>query len=91
MFAKLFLSVLLSLSFATVYVLLRGTPTLGVPQVSPREIEAHGASKIPDRIKAEVKAGFCACEVKNPAGSCCLGDVNRVAMDLRRLVFATGL
>jgi len=54
-----------------------------------REIEAQGASKIPDRIKAEVKAGFCACEVKNPAGSCCLGDVNRVAMDLRKSVFAT--
>lgn len=44
-----------------------------------REIEESGTFKIPDRIKAEVQAGFCACEVKNPSGSCCLGDVNRAA------------
>jgi len=29
-------------------------------------------------IAAEVKAGHCACEVKNPKGVCCLGDVARV-------------
>lgn len=53
-----------------------------------REIETQGVSKTPDRIKTEVKAGFCACEVKNPAGSCCLGDVNRAVMDLRKSLFA---
>lgn len=41
-----------------------------------RDVEAQGTSEIPDRIKAEVQAGFCACEVKNPSGGCCLGDVN---------------
>lgn len=30
-----------------------------------------------EKIKAEVQAGFCACEVKNPSGSCCLGEVTR--------------
>lgn len=29
------------------------------------------------RIRAEVRAGRCDCEGKNPAGSCCLGDVQR--------------
>jgi hypothetical protein len=29
-------------------------------------------------IAAEIKAGHCACEVKNPKGACCLGDVIRV-------------
>jgi CopZ-like zinc binding protein len=29
-------------------------------------------------IGAEIKAGHCACEVKNPKGACCLGDVIRV-------------
>ena len=29
-------------------------------------------------IAAEVKAGHCACEVKNPKGVCCLGDVAKV-------------
>jgi hypothetical protein len=28
-----------------------------------------------------VKAGNCACEVKNPSGKCCLGDVMRAAKD----------
>jgi len=27
-------------------------------------------------IGAEVRAGHCACEVKNPQGSCCLGNVS---------------
>ncbi len=41
-----------------------------------RDVEAHGISDIARLIKAEVQAGFCACAVKNPAGTCCLGDVN---------------
>jgi hypothetical protein len=36
---------------------------------------------IPEEIKAEVKAGRCACEVKNPAGKCCLGNVSKVIQD----------
>jgi hypothetical protein len=48
-----------------------------------RDIEAHGKSEVPDRIKAEVQAGFCACEVKNPSGNCCLGDVNRAVKELQ--------
>jgi len=42
------------------------------------EIEQTGASTATGSITAEVKAGRCACEVKNPKGSCCLGDVARV-------------
>jgi hypothetical protein len=29
----------------------------------------------------EVKAGNCACEMKNPSGKCCLGDVTRTVRD----------
>lgn len=42
------------------------------------EIRARGNSTIPDRIREEVKAGNCACEVKNPSGNCCLGVVTQV-------------
>ena len=42
-----------------------------------REIAETGGCTIAARITAEVKAGRCACEIKNPAGACCLGDVNR--------------
>jgi hypothetical protein len=47
-----------------------------------RDIDAHDTPKIPDRIKAEIEAGFCAREVKNPSGKCCLGDVNRVVREV---------
>ncbi len=40
-----------------------------------RELTETGSTTIPDRIKAEVKAGTCACEIENPQGSCCLGNV----------------
>ena len=45
------------------------------------EIATTGACTIPDRITAEVKAGRCACEVKNPLGTCCLGDVRKAVTE----------
>lgn len=39
------------------------------------EIRATGKSTLLQRITAEVKAGNCACEIRNPQGSCCLGHV----------------
>ncbi|MBI1749508.1 MAG: copper chaperone Copz family protein [Acidobacteria bacterium] len=43
------------------------------------EIQRTGKSSMAERIKAEVKAGHCACETKNPSGKCCLGSVTREA------------
>jgi len=40
-----------------------------------REFEQTGRSTVAERIAVLVKAGRCACEVKNPQGSCCLGNV----------------
>ncbi len=48
-----------------------------------RDIEAGGSTSLPDRIKAEVQAGFCACEVKNPNGNCCLGEITRAIQEAR--------
>ncbi len=45
------------------------------------EIRRTGKSTVAQRITAEVRAGNCACEVKNPSGKCCLGDVARTARD----------
>lgn len=39
------------------------------------ELAAHGRSTASAVIAREIKAGHCACEVKNPSGRCCLGDV----------------
>lgn len=49
-----------------------------------REIAETGRSMVAERISAEVKAGNCACEVKNPSGRCCLGSVTRVVNDYVR-------
>ncbi len=45
------------------------------------EVAETGSSTIAEQIKTEVEAGNCACEVKNPSGKCCLGDVTRAAKD----------
>lgn len=37
-----------------------------------------------EKIKAEVQGGFCACEVKNPSGACCLGDITRAIQESRQ-------
>ncbi len=50
-----------------------------------RDIEQHGLSEILKRVKAEVQGGFCACEVKNPSGDCCLGEIHH-ALELRQAV-----
>lgn len=46
--------------------------TRGAIQADARE---NGRSEIAERITAGVQAGQCACEVRNPQGSCCLGNV----------------
>jgi hypothetical protein len=53
------------------------------------EIRKTGKSTIAKRIRAEVKAGRCACEVKNPSGKCCLGEVMRAVQDGLRNAPAT--
>ena len=50
------------------------------------EIRATGKCSIPRRITAEVKAGNCACEIRNPQGSCCLGNVNAAVKRVMRLM-----
>jgi hypothetical protein len=39
------------------------------------EVRATGKSTVPQRITTEIKASHCACEIRNPQGSCCLGNV----------------
>jgi Zinc binding domain len=39
------------------------------------EVERTGTSRAVDRVRGHLEAGRCACEVRNPKGACCLGDV----------------
>jgi hypothetical protein len=48
----------------------------GVSEASIRaEIDVAGTSRAVDRIRAHIAAGRCACDLRNPRGACCLGDV----------------
>lgn len=53
-----------------------------------REIEQTGRSAAFDRISALVKAERCACEVRNPQGSCCLGNISSLVEDATGTVAA---
>jgi hypothetical protein len=39
------------------------------------EIAVEGKTTIPQRVAALIKDRLCACEERNPSGSCCLGEV----------------
>lgn len=39
------------------------------------EITTTGFSRAVDRVREHITHGRCACEVRNPRGACCLGDV----------------
>ena len=49
-----------------------------------KNIESKGRTAILQQIKAEVQGGFCACEVKNPSGACCLGDITRAIQEAEK-------
>jgi hypothetical protein len=53
-----------------------------------REVAETGDSTIPGRVDAEVRAGRCACEQKNPSGACCLGDVRKAVKEAKAALAA---
>ncbi len=40
-----------------------------------QELQEHGRTDVVERIRSDIAACRCACEVRNPRGACCLGDV----------------
>lgn len=46
------------------------------------EVAATGRSDASHRVRAAIAAGRCACEVRNPRGTCCLGDVMKAVARL---------
>jgi hypothetical protein len=47
------------------------------------ELRQSGTSTVVDRIAAKVRARECACDVRNPSGQCCLGEVRAETDRLR--------
>jgi len=44
-------------------------------------LDRERAHELRKMVAAEVKAGNCACEVRNPKGECCLGDLVQIERD----------
>jgi hypothetical protein len=63
---------------------------MGIPEGLPElvRIACQEIRKRAEEIDA-VKQGNCACEVKNPSGKCCLGNVARVSQECIRAVRGT--
>ena len=45
------------------------------------DIRFKGRTDIPKIITQRIKAGECRCQVTNPSGNCCLGDIYRAVKD----------
>jgi hypothetical protein len=52
------------------------------------EIEKTGRSTVAASIGKKVEDGVCSCEVLNPKGTCCLGDVNKVGREVSTAIDA---
>lgn len=60
------------------------------PQTIEHEVMKTGGSDASATITTDVKAGRCACEVRNPKGMCCLGDVSRVEREFLQVAARAG-
>lgn len=54
------------------------------PATIQTELLNTGHSTVIAEINAGIKAGQCACEVRNPQGSCCLGNVSQVVKQIEQ-------
>jgi hypothetical protein len=41
------------------------------------ELHFGGETRAEAEIAREVRAGHCSCDIKNPKGECCLGDIRK--------------
>src|SRR5688572_16843970 len=53
-----------------------------------RELLEHGRTEAVARIREHIAAQRCACDVRNPRGACCLGDVMAAAKRIERLMLS---
>lgn len=52
------------------------------PEKIQAEIKTTEKSTAIEQIKAQVQSGNCYCEITNPQGSCCLGNVSKVTKEI---------
>ncbi len=48
-----------------------------------REIESTGESTAPAQVSEFIRERFCACDIRNPSGACCLGNILKTVQQLK--------
>ncbi|RRS30175.1 MAG: hypothetical protein P794_08135 [Epsilonproteobacteria bacterium (ex Lamellibrachia satsuma)] len=48
------------------------------------ELQANGKTKALEDIKAKMEDPGCSCEILNPSGGCCLGDVGKAIKEIEK-------
>ncbi len=46
------------------------------------EILAAGKSTVIEQINSGIQAGVCACDIRNPQGTCCLGNIRAIVKQI---------
>lgn len=46
-------------------------------------VQNQGGSPTAERIKKELKLGNCYCQITNPEGTCCLGNITKVTQQIK--------
>lgn len=49
------------------------------------EVVRTGSSSVVETVAAKVQAGECSCEIRNPKGTCCLGDLRNAVEGAKAL------
>lgn len=52
------------------------------------EIRETGNSTVSREVAEKVRASLCECDIKNPKGTCCLGDLNRYVAGIKESLAA---
>lgn len=47
-----------------------------------QEIARTGETSVPRQVSQFIKEKLCVCEIRNPAGACCLGEINKTVKRL---------
>jgi Zinc binding domain len=55
-----------------------------------QEFSRTGKSTVVEQISAGIRAGQCACDIRNPQGSCCLGNVQVLVRQLEDEIKSSG-
>jgi hypothetical protein len=58
------------------------------PATIRAELLASGQSTVLEEINEGIQAGQCACEIRNPQGTCCLGNVRAVVKQVSQTMTA---